>query len=268
MTSTGIIYDVKKYAIHDGPGIRTTVFFKGCPLSCWWCHNPESRSPQPQPAPRSRAGRYPAQTGSRCDTVGREVTVEEVLRLVMADEPFYDQSGGGVTFSGGEPLFQPEFLHALLLACRQQGLHTAVDTSGYAPVEKLLKTARDAGLILYDLKLMDDRLHRKYVGVSNELILSNLKRLAAEGLEIWIRQPLIPGITDTEENLDALADWLEENVRLRRICLLPYNLFGEEKLKRFKVESRLRPAPTQSDGELAMMADRLRSRGFEVSVGG
>ena len=200
--------------------------------------------------------------------IGYETTVTEVMRQVMADEPFYDESGGGVTFSGGEPLFQPEFLYALLEACRSKGLHTAVDTSGYAPTDTLLRIAQAADLILYDLKLMDDRLHRRYTGVSNELILNNLKHLAAIGTEIWIRRPLIPGITDTDENLDALADWLSANVRLRRICLLPYNLFGEEKLKRFKLESRLGPMATQSDEELEHMAERLRHRGFEITVGG
>jgi len=223
---TGVIFDIKKYAIHDGPGIRTTIFFKGCPLACRWCHNPEGMNAAvqriyrqqrcigcgecmqicPRQAIRQTAEGMIADL-SKCELcrtcaqhcpsdavefIGQKVTVAEVVRQIEKDIAFYDQSRGGVTFSGGEPLMQPEFLLQLLDACGHLDLHRTVDTTGYADAKLLLKVAQKTDLFLYDLKLMDPEKHRKYTGVSNEQILHNLKQLTQNDVRIQVRMPVIP----------------------------------------------------------------------------
>jgi pyruvate formate lyase activating enzyme len=264
MISTGIIFDLKKYAVHDGPGIRTTVFFKGCPLNCIWCHNPESRRPEIERFPvRSRAG-HEQSCGET--EIGFRVSVDEVMFEIMQDAIFYEQSGGGVTFSGGEPLLQVEFLMALLEACRSRGVHTAVDTCGYAPREDLRRVAQTADLLLFDLKLMDIDAHAKYVGVSNELILANLRELATS-CPMIIRLPMIPDLTDTDRNLDAIAGFLEP-LPLRRISLLPYNKLGEDKHERYALPGHRPNWTVQDPTTLRRKAERLEARGFEVSIGG
>jgi pyruvate formate lyase activating enzyme len=265
MALTGTIFDIKKFAIHDGPGIRTTIFFKGCPLNCIWCHNPESRNSEIERFPvRHRTDHNHACTSET--EIGRRVSVDEVMVEIMQDWIFYDQSGGGVTFSGGEPLLQMDFLLALLEECRTRNIHTAVDTSGYAPREDIRRVARAADLMLYDLKLMDDDAHNLYVGVSNELILGNLRDLAST-CPVIVRVPLIPDLTDTDANLDAVADFLTP-LPLKRLSLLPYNKLGEDKHERYALPGH-RPNWAVQDAEtLHRKAARFEARGFEVSIGG
>jgi pyruvate formate lyase activating enzyme len=263
---TGIIFDLKRYAIHDGPGIRTTVFFKGCPLNCQWCHNPESRKPGIERLPVSNSAIQdpfcPRET-----TVGCEVTVETIMAEILQDRVFYDESGGGVTSSGGEPLLQAEFLLALLDACRREGIHTAVDTSGYAPPADIERVCHAADLLLYDLKLMDDTLHRQYVGVSNALILSNLKVIADSDCRIVARLPLIPDVTDSDENLLSVADFLGP-LNLRQISLLAYNKLGEDKHERYGLRGHHPQMKVQDREILLRKAGLLEARGFVVTVGG
>lgn len=268
MAQTGIIFDIKKYAINDGPGIRTTVFLQGCPLSCWWCHNPESQSRTPAlmyranrcvlcgecaavcpqngiqifPSPNGRGTRGEEGVAitdrSKCDVCGtcaqtcyhgarevsgREVTVDEVLAEIERDVPFYDQSGGGVTFSGGEPLMQRSFLLELLRACHELDLHTVVDTSGYTTWEALDSIREYVDLFLYDLKLMDDERHIQYTGVSNKHILSNLLHLAQSGSQIYVRIPLIPGINDNEDNLRQTVDFIANLPNIAGVELMGYH---------------------------------------------
>jgi pyruvate formate lyase activating enzyme len=249
---TGTIFDIKKYAIHDGPGIRTTVFFQGCPLSCWWCHNPESQSrrpvllyrpnrcvlcgtcvdecpqngiairPHPNPTPNGR-GAFATTNPAKCDVCGKcadacyygareisgkEMSVTEVLAEIERDVPFFDQSGGGVTFSGGEPLLQRQFLATLLKECKKREIHTVVDTSGFAAWEVIEGIRNDVDLFLYDLKLMDDERHKKYTGVSNKLVLRNLKHLAKSDTQTMVRIPLIPGVNNDEDNLRQSAAFI------------------------------------------------------------
>lgn len=264
MAIQGTIFDLKKYAIHDGPGIRTTVFLKGCPLSCKWCHNPESRCPTVE----SRQVHSAQGDASRNTIIGCTVDVKSVIDDIMKDEMFYDQSGGGVTFSGGEPMIQPDFLTALLEECKQCDLHTAVDTSGYAPREDFERICNLVDLFLFDLKLMDDAEHFEYTGVSNRLILENLVLLSEIARKVVVRIPMIPEITDTRVNLDAVSEFLEPLKGVRQINLLPYNRLGEDKASRFGFGDSAHLWETQSTDDLELRADWLRSAGYLVKVGG
>lgn len=301
MTS-GTVFNISRYAIHDGPGIRTTVFLKGCSLSCWWCHNPESLSPEPEIALRlnrcihcgtciercpndaiSMLGDEVAADPALCqlcfecaktcpgdalEVVGRTMTVSEVMAEIKRDVPFYDESGGGVTFSGGEPLMQPAFLLELLEACGQSDIHRVVDTSGYAHKSVLLEVATRTDLFLYDLKHMDPAVHKRYTGVSNELILDNLKALSCRDAGIRIRFPLIPGVNDDRKNVEDTAAFLQ---RLHRVCyidLLPYHDVGGSKYKRFGYTYRMGQLPASDPAHLQDIAETLSSYGLCVTIGG
>jgi len=259
MSKTGFIFDIKRYAIHDGPGIRTTVFLKGCPLDCWWCHNPEGGGCISDWGAKDDPERYLS---------GRAISVAVVMDEVCRDTVFYDQSGGGVTFSGGEPMMQIDFLHRLLSGCREKGIRTALDTCGYAPPEDFEKIADLVDLFLYDIKLIDDDLHRKYTGVSNRLILGNLNLLSGNGNHIIARLPLIPGITDTEENVIAVAEYMKGNRVLREISLLPYNELGRDKFRRFHLPDRLHNLPKRGAGHVERLTDLFHERGIVVGIGG
>ena len=270
--TTGILFDLKRFAVHDGPGIRTTIFLKGCPLNCHWCHNPESRSAHPE-FMAATGRRYCGSILARADgpndnLVGREVTAEQVLAEVEKDLVFYRESGGGVTFSGGEPLNQPEFLEAMLAACRERGIHTAVDTSGHARWEDFERVLPWTDLFLYDLKLMDDAAHRRHIGVTNRIIHQNLIRLHDHGAQIHIRVPLIPGITDTQENLDEIAAYVDGLEHVAAINLLPYNPMGEGKYGRLESTNGTPAFQTQSKEALEGMKERLATRRAEVIIGG
>lgn len=263
----GIVFDIKRYSIHDGPGIRTTIFLKGCPLKCQWCHNPESWNPEPEPIDRiSRPKRFQKPFTETQDLIGIEMSVDEVMDEILKDEIFYDESGGGATFSGGEPLCQPAFLTALLGACRRRAVHTALDTSGEAPLKDLKAAARLADLILYDLKIMDNEAHKKFTGTGNRRILNNLRALDSNPSRITVRIPLIPQITDTKENLEAIRDFLL-TLSIRRVDLLPCNRLGERKYERL----HMTPA-SGSAKRLSRPPEEIQKwfdvRGFEVNTGG
>ncbi|MCP4685297.1 MAG: glycyl-radical enzyme activating protein, partial [bacterium] len=240
-------------------------FFKGCPLNCRWCHNPESRLAEPETHAVSNSS-WGGQ--ARDETIGRKVTVDEVVAEVLKDEIFYDQSGGGVTISGGEPLHQPDFLQGLLKACKRHGLHTAVDTSGCAEYGVFERVREFVDLFLYDLKVMDAEDHEKYTGVSNREILANLKRLAAEGESIIVRVPLIPEISDTRANLEAVAEFLNPLKNIRSVNLLPYNKLGEDKARRFDLQCGRNRWTVQSQVKLDDKRKWLESLGYEVKIGG
>ena len=252
MFTTGTIFDIKKFAIHDGPGVRTTIFLKGCPMDCWWCHNPEGGN---------------GDTGQLNDKT-RTVSVIEMIQEIEKDRIFYDQSGGGVTFSGGEPLAQPDFLTALLKACRSRGIDTAVDTCGFAPTEDFERVYSLTDMFLYDIKIIDSEMHTKYTGVSNSLVLKNLRFLIEKGSEVQVRIPLIPNVTDTEENLDAIAGVLKDLPGIRSLSLLPYNRFGEDKRRRYNLDDRLGKLPAQSSEEIDAVAQKFGALGFDVKIGG
>ncbi len=269
--TTGVIFDIKKYAIHDGPGIRTTIFFKGCPLRCWWCHNPEGQKFEPEIINEQNTTTL---ITSKKEIIGREVSVGEVMAEIKKDQLFYDESGGGVTFSGGEPLTQPDFLNELIDACWEQDIKTTLDTCGYAPWKTLERIKDKIHLILYDIKIINDKEHQKYTGVSNKLILSNFEKLMEEGKNIIIRFPVISGITDTEENIDQLEElfikWLQKSKKIekREINLLPYHDIAKGKYQKLSLPNRLVNLKPPSAERLSQLTERFRSIGFKVKIGG
>lgn len=213
----GFIFNIKRFAIHDGPGIRTTAFFQGCPLNCPWCHNPESMGP-PRCCP----------SGSRTGDV-RATTADELVDLLERDRVFYEESEGGITISGGEPLMQPAFLMETLKEAAGRGLHTAVDTSGEAAQDTIRAILPFTDLFLYDIKLMDSDEHQRWTGVDNRRILENLSMVCTSGTPVWVRVPLIAGITDTMNNIRRVADHISGLSGIERIHLLPYHAGGEHK---------------------------------------
>jgi pyruvate formate lyase activating enzyme len=298
--TTGTIFDIKRFAIHDGPGIRTTVFFKGCPLACCWCHNPESQSTTPELFYRQNLCEVCGECVYACPTdalklvddgveintdrcelngkcadvcpsealemVGRGVTVEQLMTEIEKDTPFYDQSGGGVTFSGGEPLAQAEFLGELLDRCGDRDIHRVVDTCGLAPTDTLRLIAERTDLFLFDLKLMDPGQHVRHTGVANDQILRNLKMIAKMGRDIHIRIPVIPTITDRAENLDAIGRFVSTLTGPPRVTLLRYHPTAMEKYTRFGIEKRLpEDIVSPSEDAFAKTASRLVGHGLDVS---
>lgn len=286
---------MQRFSIHDGPGIRTTVFLKGCPLSCAWCHNPESQHPLPEVMVRAercqgcgacvracvhgsaiinQAKRQPTHclacgecvavcTPGALELVGRTQTVEQVMQEVMKDELFYDESGGGVSFSGGEPLLQADFLGGLLLASRRQGLHTAVDTCGHAPWDVLAKLAPLVDLFLFDLKLMDEERHIQYTGQSNQLILQNLQRLTQLHRQVEVRLPIIPGINDEQANLATVANYLR-TLPILGVKLLPYHTYGTAKYAHLGKTYSLPETLTSGETAIESCAAYLREAGVVV----
>lgn len=300
---SGWIFDVKRFSIHDGPGIRTTVFLKGCPLRCLWCDNPESQQIEPQilfwkdrclgcdacldACPQSAIavdarGRKTV-LSDRCDLcgacleacyaealeqVGCLVTVEEIVSLVEADAPFYEQSGGGMTLSGGEPLAQPAFSRRLLEESRRRGIHTAVETCGHAPWEVWETLLPHLDLILYDLKTVDAAKHRRLTGLSNQLILENLRRLAQADGHVIIRRPVIPGCNDDPQGMHALARLVKKLNRVDEVHLLPYHRLGESKYQQLDREYPMGDQPSLGETDVEALRDILISYDLKVKIGG
>lgn len=294
-----MIFNILRFSLHDGPGIRTTVFLKGCPLRCWWCHNPESQSFEPEvmyyqercrlcgdciaACPHGAlsldGGIAVSDDCEACGTcvevcranarllAGRRMTVAQVMTEIEKDVIFFDESGGGVTFSGGEPLAQPQFLEALLRACRERRIHTALDTCGFAQLDLLLRLSALADVVLYDLKLVDAAQHIECTGVSNEPILENLKTLADARRPVIVRYPVIPGINDADEQLQKATQTLTR-LGLRRLDLLPYHPTGAEKYRRLRMPYALPDVATPPPARIEEIAEACRREGLAVTVGG
>ncbi|MFC2089306.1 glycyl-radical enzyme activating protein [Bacteroidota bacterium] len=261
------IFDIKRFALHDGPGIRTTVFFKGCPMQCVWCHNPESHDMHPEEYSVIR--KVDGKNIEMKRVYGKEISNEEVLVEMLKDQAFYDKSGGGVTFSGGEPLFQHKSLIHLLIALGKEGIHRAVDTSGYTSREIVLEAAEHTELFLYDLKIMDADLHKRFTGIDNRVILENAELLMERGAELIIRIPVIPGINDTEQELAAFTDFLStRSNHIRQIDLLPYHSIGSDKYRRMDKEYELEELTEPTALWMEHLKGQMKTTGVPVSIGG
>lgn len=264
----GIIFSIKRYAIHDGPGIRVTFFMKGCPLDCWWCHNPEGKDSAIKMV--ERVDRVGDREFRSMEQIGREYTPEEVVAKAVADRVFMEHSGGGVTFSGGEPLRQHRFLLEALILLKKEGFHTAIDTSGYVRSEILRSVMPYTDLFLYDVKHTDPEIHKKFTGVDNKLIIANLDMLLAEGKEMMIRIPVIPGFSDEMTYMTQLGKFIasRNNGKIREINLLPYHKTGTSKYRRFEITDRMTSAEALSNGHLDQYVEIFRPLGISVKRGG
>jgi pyruvate formate lyase activating enzyme len=268
MSTKGYIFDIKKYSINDGPGIRTTVFFKGCPLRCWWCHNPESQRKLPEEFEECTFRWHLSHDYENKNRVGSEVNSDQVMKEIEKDIPFYEESKGGVTFSGGEPMLQIDFLNDLLTRCNNKNIHTAVDTTGYTEFEKLERIYDVTDLFLYDLKLMNNDLHLKYTGVSNEKILENLKKLTKLGNKVVLQIPVIPTITDSGKNLDEMIKFISSLKNIREINLLPYHKSAGTKYSKMKKENKLPDLEPPTSGEMEKIKLSFSITGHSVKIGG
>lgn len=296
--STGSVFDFKHFAVHDGPGIRTTVFLKGCPLKCKWCHSPESQSSNPEimvqlekciacgsclkACPKNAVispGNIDTEICDLCgncieecypgtlELIGKNFQVSEILNEVNKDKLLYETSGGGVTLSGGEPIHQPKFTCKLLKAFKENGYHTVLDTCGYATWDSLKKILRYVDLVFFDLKHMNTIKHKKFTGVPNELILSNLERIVGLGKSIRIRVPLIPGFNDSEEHLKCLSNYLSK-LSVETLDILPYHKIGVSKYKSLNREYKLKDLKLHTKERLLKIKDLISSYGLNVNVAG
>ncbi len=296
---TGIIFNIQRYSIHDGPGIRSTVFLKGCPLKCKWCSNPESINPYPEIflrvercnqcekclevcTPQAitfiensiRINRDKCDLCMKCENIcsfgvinhiGYKITVNDVVTEVMRDELFYNNSGGGVTISGGEPLYQIGFTLNLLKEFKKRSLHTTIDTTGYAKWEEIDKIFDYVDLILFDIKHLNQEIHQKGTGVKNDLILNNLVKILEKGLRIWIRVPVIPGFNDSSHYMNELGEFLSGKP-IEKVSLLQYHEWGKHK---YKYLDRIYPLSDTSfieDEQLHKFKNIIESHGLEVTI--
>jgi len=262
----GTIFDIKHFAVHDGPGIRQTIFFKGCPLNCWWCHNPESQSKNIEVY--TRTNKLDGKEFKKEVAVGYKVTTDELFKTIKGDIIFFEESVGGVTFSGGEPLMQADFLYEVLKLCKNDKIHTCIDTTGFASLKTIEKIAGLADCFLYDIKLIDNNVHYKYTGVPVHAIIENLKWLDQNNKNVILRFPVIPGITDTEKNISEIKLLLKSFKNIKQIDLLPYHNISHGKYNRFKMENKMKAAKPLSDEDMLTLKSEFESLGFKVGIGG
>jgi pyruvate formate lyase activating enzyme len=299
--TTGTIFDIKRFAVHDGPGIRTTIFLKGCPLNCWWCHNPEGISDKQEiiyydykciscdkcinicsqnalyktNSKLIRNYKICSSCGNCVDIcptasqqiIGQKISPKKILEEIEKDSVYYESSAGGVTFSGGEPLMQPIFLKETLQLCKKRGIHTALDTSGYSLPEVFKSTLDYTDLFLYDLKIIDDSRHKKYTGVSNTNIIKNLETLNVKRKDLILRFTIVNGITNTKENLNDIIDIVSKFKGINEIDLLPFHDVTEKYLrigKKYKLIG-IKPPREQDIAEIKKLFEK---KGFNVRIGG
>lgn len=298
---SALIFNIQKFSVHDGPGIRTTVFFKGCPLTCQWCHNPESQSYEQEIVFHSNrcssCGRCTKSCrqqaismvegqvvydASRCiycgvcvencynnswEIMGKLYTVPQLMSEIVKDRPFYEQSGGGVTLSGGEVMTQIEFALELVKACKEQGISVAIDTCGYAPLENFSRILEHVDVFLYDIKLMDSKRHDYYIGMDNTLILENLKMLSSCGATISLRLPLIEGINTDDEHIHQVLDFIE-SLRIGVIHLLPYHDMAIGKYEQWNMECPVEKFFAPSNERLEEIRELFKQANYKVKIGG
>ena len=253
----GRIFNIQRFSIHDGPGIRTIVFFKGCYMRCAWCCNPESQEFAIQTM----------QEDGKEKIVGRDVSVDDLMPELLADTPYYRRSGGGITLSGGEFLGQHEFARDLLRACKENGLHTAVESTANAPYEKIQAVLPFIDLYLMDIKLMDSEKHKEYTGVGNELILENAKKLGASGVELIIRTPVVPNVNDDANSIRAIAKYAAE-IGAKEYHLLPYHRLGQDKYTKLGRNYALKEILPPSQEKMEYLLSVAEESGLKCQIGG
>ncbi|EOC9245632.1 [formate-C-acetyltransferase]-activating enzyme [Enterobacter cloacae subsp. cloacae] len=269
------IFNIQRYSLNDGAGIRTVVFFKGCPHRCPWCANPESISPKIETVRRESKCLHCApclRDADECpsgafERIGRDVTLDELEREVMKDDVFFRSSGGGVTLSGGEVLMQAPFATQLLKRLRRYGIHTAIETAGDAPLSRLLPLARQCDEVLFDLKIMDPEQARSVTAVNLPRVLENLTQLVAEGINVIPRVPLIPGYTLTDANMASVLAFLLHS-GIRQLHLLPFHSYGEPKYRLLGQQWSMREVSPPTADEVAAIRRMAEDKGFHVTIGG
>jgi pyruvate formate lyase activating enzyme len=292
----GVIFNIQRYCLHDGSGIRTTIFFKGCPLRCAWCANPESIYSKPQllvmpskcikckrclKACKNNALSDKGRDKKKCvvcgtcakecptgalEITGEDLTIAEVLKEVLKDITFYNCSNGGITFSGGEPLYQPEYAYSLAKAIKMNYLNLSIETSGYAKWQEIERILMQMDEILYDIKMMDSEKHRQFTGVQNQLILENAEKSSKLGIKMIIRVPLIGGVNDSEENIRDTANFAN-SIGVKELHLLPYHRFGETKYN--KIGKKINTDFYKPEDKwINKLLDIIRSYGIITRSGG
>jgi pyruvate formate lyase activating enzyme len=298
---TGTVTNIQRFSIHDGPGIRTTVFLKGCNLRCFWCHNPETLKPQPELQifasrcigcgecfRRCPQGAHVIVDGVRqflrdkctacglcADTcyagalemVGDVKTVDQVVEEILRDRAFYETSGGGVTISGGEPLLQRDFTYGILTRCRQEGIHTAIETALSFSWERVASLLPVTDLVMMDVKVVDSDKHREHTGVPNERILANVVRLGQEGMPLIVRTPIVPGVNDTVEEVSAIAEFVSQLPNLVYYELLPFHPMATSKYDSLDIDYRARDLKTPPKAKMEELVATAERFGIKVRHG-
>lgn len=258
LKQTGRIFDIQRFSVHDGPGVRTIVFLKGCFLRCRWCCNPESQ-------------RYEIEkmtVGGKEKIMGRDVTVEEVMETVERDRIYYRRSGGGLTLSGGECLAQPDFSAALLRACHERGINTAIESTGFAPFETIEKLLPYLDLYLMDIKHINSQKHQEFTTQPNELILENAKKIASKAKQLIIRVPVIPGFNDTPQEIGDIAKFTKSLGAVKELHLLPYHRLGEVKYEGLDRDYGMKNAELISGEYMQQLKQTVEETGLTCKIGG
>ena len=258
LNTSGRIFDIQKFSVHDGPGVRTIVFLKGCALRCKWCCNPESQKFEIQKM---------MQNGKE-KIVGKDVTVKEVLEIVKKDAPYYRRSGGGITLSGGEMLCQFDFAYALLRCSKEASINTAVETTGFASFEKIEKMLPYIDTVLMDIKHVNSQKHKEFTTQPNDLILENAKKIADKANKLIIRVPVIPTFNDTESEIDSIAEFVTSLKNVNEINLLPYHNFGKDKYVGLGREYPMGDTPSPTDEHMEKLKAVVEKRGLYCKIGG
>lgn len=259
-----IIFNIKRFAVNDGPGIRSTVFFKGCPLRCLWCHNPESQSISIEKIKKTY--KISNRIFKEIEDVGYEISSEKLLKEILKDELFFNESKGGVTFSGGEPLMQADFLIDILKKTKEKNIHTCIDTCGYGDANKLKEIAKYTDLFLFDIKHLNTIFHKQYTGVNNDIILENLRILISLNKNIILRFPLIEDINDSTQHIENVKNLIKSFNKKIELNILPYHSLGKEKYKNLEIDNPLENMPNMNTDKVKEVVDYFIENDIKTTI--